>query len=230
MESFSDEKLWDYYQSVNQTYFDTTARDKITMLSKSIKKNTKKSDILCEVGLGNGLMLLELSRHRKVRGIDLCDSTIEQLKSRPEFQKINLQQGNICELSACCKDIDAVITIDVIEHLSIQQLEDACREINKVLKIGGKWFINVPWNENLKLNEIFCPHCHKTFHRVGHKQSFNEEQLKQTVSKAGLQLAFIKKIYPANFTLPKPLMWAYRLIAMIYLKNYASMFAMVIKK
>jgi len=230
MNSNSDEKLWDYYQRVNHSYFDTTSRDKIMMLSKAIKKHTSSSDCICEVGLGSGLMLLELAKHRKVSGLDLCDGTIAQLKSRPEFTNILLRQGNICQLSSIFENIDAVVTIDVIEHLTPEQLEIACREVYRALKEGGKWFINVPWNENLKLNEIFCPHCHSTFHRVGHKQAFDEARLEETIKKAGFQIAFTKRIYPANFLLPLPLMWFYRIIAMIYLKNYAAMFAMAIKK
>ena len=229
MKSDSDEKLWDYYQSVNSTYFDTTSRDKIMMLAKAIKKRTNGNDRICEVGLGNGLMLLELARHRTVIGIDLCGGTIEHLKSRPEFAGIELKQGDICHLGSVSEDLDAVVTVDVIEHLTPEQLDDACREVYKVLKPGGKWFINVPWNENLKLNEIFCPHCHKTFHRVGHKQAFDEARLTTFVTAAGFQVAFIKRIYPANFLLPRPLMWCYRIIARVYLKNYASMFAMAVK-
>jgi len=142
---------------------------------------------------------------------------------------IELRDGDICRLSTVSQDMDAVITIDVIEHLTSDQLSRAYKEVHKVLKMEGKWFINVPWNEDLKLTEVFCPHCHKTFHRFGHKQSFDEAKLNAILVQANFQVAFIKKIYPANFMLPAPLMWLYRIIARIYLKNYASMFAMAIK-
>ncbi len=224
-----DEKTWNYYQRVNPAYLETTSRDKIMMLSKIIKRYTSNTDYLCEVGLGNGLMLKELARSRRVMGVDLSKDTIVHLKSKPDFSNIELRDGDICRLSTVSQDMDAVITIDVIEHLTSDQLSRAYKEIHKVLKMEGKWFINVPWNEDLKLTEVFCPHCHKTFHRFGHKQSFDEAKLNAILVQANFQVAFIKKIYPANFMLPAPLMWLYRIIARIYLKNYASMFAMAIK-
>jgi cyclopropane fatty-acyl-phospholipid synthase-like methyltransferase len=229
MKTESDEQLWDYYQRVNTTYLEKTSIDKITMLAKSIKRHTKAEDRLCEIGLGSGLMLKELARCRNVMGVDLCEGTISRLGSQSAFSKIPLTQGDICGLSSICKNMDAVITIDVIEHLFIEQLEKACEEVYKVLNSGGKWFISVPWNENLKLNEVFCAHCHKAFHRVGHKLTFDEQKITDILTKAKFRMVFIKKIYPANFSLPLPLMWMYRMVARIYFKYYASMFVVVQK-
>lgn len=229
MKPDSEETLWNYYQQVNPTYLETASRDKVMLLAKVIKRHTRANDRMCEVGLGNGLMLQELSRCRNVIGVDLCEDAISYIRSKPGFANIALKRGNICKLSSICNNMDAVVTIDVIEHLTPEQLVEACHEVYNVLKSGGKWFINVPWNENLKYNEILCPHCHQTFHRVGHKQSFDEARLKEIMANSGFRVAFVRKIYPSNFVLPAPLMWCYRIIAMIYLKSSASMFAMVLK-
>jgi cyclopropane fatty-acyl-phospholipid synthase-like methyltransferase len=229
MKSESDEKLWNYFQKDNPAYLDTTSRDKSMLLAKLIRRNTSPGDHLCEVGLGSGLLLQELARHRRIVGVDLCDGTIAQLRSKPGLADLELRQGNICELSSVYRDMDAIISIDVIEHLTQEQLDQACHEVFMSLNPGGKWFINVPWNENLQMNEVFCPHCYRSFHRVGHKQSFDESRLKAVMAQANFKSVFIKRIYTANFCLPAPLMWMYRIIARIYLKTYASMFAMFVK-
>ncbi len=227
-----DERLWHYYQVENTSGFDKGSQDKIRILSRAIAKATGPSDFICEIGLGNGQLLCDLSRNRKVMGIDLCESTIQRLKSKSEFKEIELTQGDITNLKPICKnkDINVFITIDVIEHLEENQLERACNDIYDILPKRGKWFINVPWNENLKDNEIFCPHCQKTFHRVGHKQSFDEQRLIRLMKSRGFKIPFIKRIFPSNVLLPVPLLLLYRIIARIYLKNYSCLFALVQKE
>ena len=222
----------DYYQVENTAGFDNGSRDKLRILSKAIRRRTRASDIICEVGLGNGQLILDLSHSREVMGVDLCAGTIERLKSKSEFNGIELKQGDITNLTSVCmnKGINVFITIDVIEHLDDDQLHRACKELYDILPDNGKWFINVPWNENLKNNEIFCPSCHKTFHRVGHKQSFDEKRLTLLMKKEGFEVEFMRKIFPSNFLLPPPLILLYRLIARIYLQNYSSLFVLVRKK
>lgn len=232
MRSSADERLWNYYQVENTACFDNGSRDKLTILSRAIRRRTEPTEFICEVGLGNGQLLLDLSRNRKVMGVDLCAGTVRRLKSLSGFRGIELLQGDITDLTSICmnKGIDVFITIDVIEHLDDYQLDKACKHIYTILPKSGKWFINIPWNENLKNNEIFCPHCEKTFHRVGHKQSFNENTLKAFMENQGFEVKLSKKIFPSNFSLPFPLILMYRLIARIYLQNYSSLFVLLQKK
>lgn len=164
-------------------------------------------------------------------GVDLCEDVIEHLKSKKDFSHIVLKHGDIAQINHICKDdnINVIITIDVIEHLDNTKLTETCQTIYELLPKNGKWFINVPWNEDLKRNEILCPHCMKTFHRVGHKQSFDENRLTLFMQQYGFKVGFMNKIYPMNFTLPSPLVFMYRIIARLYLKEYASLFAMMVK-
>jgi 2-polyprenyl-3-methyl-5-hydroxy-6-metoxy-1,4-benzoquinol methylase len=133
MKHDSEEILWNYYQHVNPTYLETASRDKVMLLAKAIKRHTHATDHICEVGLGSGLMLQELSRCREVVGVDLSADAIAYLRSKPGLADLTIRHGDICKLSASCSNMDAVVTIDVIEHLTPEQLVEACHEVHKVL-------------------------------------------------------------------------------------------------
>lgn len=227
----NDEQLWKYYQSDNPTYLEQSSRDKVLNLLKIIKRHTNTNDLICEVGLGSGLMVRELARkNRQVIGVDICKNYIKQLQSNKAFVEIDLRHGNICQLNTICNSLNAVVSIDVIEHLTHDQLKEAFNAVYDALLPEGKWFINVPCDENLKINEIYCPHCYKTFHRVGHKQSFTPERLENLLTETGFQPILIKRHYFANFQLPVFLMWTYRMLARIYFQHTASIFAIGVKR
>jgi len=229
MKPDADVALWEYYQRENPAYFERTSRDKVGVLARRIRRLTRPGDRLCEVGLGSGGMLQRLRPGRQVMGVDLCAAAVEYLRRKPELQGVDLRQGDICALGSVARDLDAVVSIDVIEHLDDTQLPQAVAEVAKALRPGGRWFINVPWAEELKTNEIICPHCRQTFHRVGHKQSFDEPRLRALLEAGGFRVESVKRMYFANFALPAPIMLAYRLLARIYFRNYAAMFVVAAK-
>lgn len=71
--------------------------------------------------------------------------------------------------------LDWFIASEVLEHMTNEELNVCINEIYRTLKKGGLWFITFPANENLKNNECFCPNCWTIFHKVWHKQSFNDK-------------------------------------------------------
>jgi len=72
---------------------------------------------------------------------------------------------------------------EVLEHLSVEELEATLAEVYRVLKPNGRFLGTVPAEEDLKLSEVVCPSCGEVFHRWGHLQSFTKERLKEQLSK-----------------------------------------------
>ncbi len=73
---------------------------------------------------------------------------------------------------------DVVFCLDVLEHVSEQEYRLAIHNIHRLLRRGGLFIGTVPYRENLDLQMVRCPDCGCTFHRVGHKQSFDMRKLK----------------------------------------------------
>jgi len=163
-------------------------------------------------------------------GLDISEKNIEKLRGMKEFDGIELLAGDIATLPAGIKDLDAVITSDVIEHLDDATLGMAVKEMHRVLKKGGRWFITVPDSEILSENEVFCIHCGKSFHRFGHMQSFDEARLDRILSAASFVRVSARKIYPLKQNLPVPLLLAYRVFARIYFRKSASILYVAEKK
>ena len=79
-------------------------------------------------------------------------------------------------------NFDFVVASEVLEHLNDDQLESGIKEIIRALCHDG-WFLGtVPYCENLLLNQAICPKCGETFHRWGHKRSFDIKIMREELS------------------------------------------------
>jgi SAM-dependent methyltransferase len=92
-----------------------------------------------------------------------------------------------------------VICTEVFEHLTEEILELGLKEIKRILVPGGILIGTVPYRENLADNEVFCPHCNRTFHRWGHHQSFDEDKMRAVLGQ-DFSLRNVKPVYFAQWT------------------------------
>jgi 2-polyprenyl-3-methyl-5-hydroxy-6-metoxy-1,4-benzoquinol methylase len=83
---------------------------------------------------------------------------------------------------------DAIISIEVIEHLSEDHLAGYFDAFRRLLKPDGLAIITTPNDEDLRASETYCPCCDQVFHRWQHLRSFSAASLAATVAANGLRV------------------------------------------
>jgi ubiquinone/menaquinone biosynthesis C-methylase UbiE len=101
---------------------------------------------ILEVGFGSGLTFLNLNDlYQKIYGLDLtCDVNIvkEVFAARGIFP--DLRNGNVLNMPYEDNQFDTVLSISILEHLKPDELQQAFKEIHRVLKPGGQVVYGVP--------------------------------------------------------------------------------------
>jgi ubiquinone/menaquinone biosynthesis C-methylase UbiE len=101
---------------------------------------------ILEVGFGSGLTFLNLKEmYNKIFGLDLsCDvKEVAQVFARLGIYP-DLQNGNVLDMPYQENQFDTVLLISILEHLKPEELDQALREIKRVLKPGGQIVYGVP--------------------------------------------------------------------------------------
>lgn len=107
-----------------------------------------------DVGCGAGLLMIGAARRLstgKAIGVDIWDRNLEY-GSSPEsvwtngriegvMERIEVKDGNACELPFSDNSFDLVLTSDMLHHLSKSNRAQAVREMARVLKPGGHLII-----------------------------------------------------------------------------------------
>ncbi|MEM8703193.1 MAG: methyltransferase domain-containing protein [Pseudomonadota bacterium] len=103
--------------------------------------NPSPGDIIADIGCGNGLLTLELSRtlgdHGKVVGVDPSDdmrgAAVRRCADRPNVEILN---GTVTGLPLATASTDKAVSLQVFEYLD--DLPGAASEIKRILKPGGR--------------------------------------------------------------------------------------------
>ncbi|HUY20583.1 MAG TPA: class I SAM-dependent methyltransferase [Candidatus Binataceae bacterium] len=97
-----------------------------------------------ELGCGYGglLYFARQAGYRQLRGIDRSPSQIELARSIEMGDVVEL--GDAMELLAGLPDssLDAMVALDLIEHLRRDELLELAAQVARTLRPGGRWIIN----------------------------------------------------------------------------------------
>lgn len=187
-----DKSLWDYHEIQNRQSF-MLAKPRLDYIANRLSRQIKLGKVL-DIGIGDGYLLMLLSKKFQIFGIDISDLNIQKTHALFQARLIpaDLRQASIDEIPHPDKMFGAVTASEVLEHLDDKTLDKALGEIRRVLHEGGTFIGTVPAIENLNESICFCPRCKNTFHRWGHKQSFTEESLKTLFSRNGFWIKRFK--------------------------------------
>lgn len=104
---------------------------------------------IVDLGCGHGAILhaLCLQGFRNVSGID---GSSEQVEAARRLGIEGVRQGDLREFlrETADQSLDAIITFDVIEHFTREELIPLVDEIHRVLRPDGRWLIHVPNGES----------------------------------------------------------------------------------
>lgn len=147
-----------------------------------------------DFGCGPGFLLQKLTRIRglELEGVDFSAQSVEEaekrLKDLPGFKGAKA----IDSLPTFHADntFDMVTCIEVVEHLTDDQLAGTIREVHRLLRPGGTAVVTTPCDEDLQASENFCPFCNSTFHNMQHMRAFKPAELAGRLKDAGFQVVF----------------------------------------
>jgi len=198
------ESLEDVYHQVPPDYWETVYKNPLQHLwyflrFRAIKKILSvlpnKSKVL-DVGCGSGFSMQESipeGKEFEVHGVDVTEEVITYAKNkRPQFN-FKLAYGE--DLPYEDKSFDAIISLDVIEHLTdpVKALE----EKRRVLRDNGFILLLVVKEHHLLFRMIWWVWLKLkggVWHEA-HLHIFDEKLLNKMVEKAGLRIDKLQKIH-----------------------------------
>ena len=127
---------------------------------KYIEKYLECGSKILDLGAGAGEYSLHLAQKGfEVTAVELSERNIESFRKKlqPEY-KINLMQGNACDLSAFAdSSFDMVLLLGPLYHLADAEERNKCiQEAKRVCKTGGMIFSAFISNDMVILTELFC--------------------------------------------------------------------------
>lgn len=160
------------------------------LVQQAIKKavDGKKDIHILDAGCGTGIMMSELQEYfSNVYGLDKSPLALDYCRKRG---LTNVHHGNLEKvLPFRDKSFDAIICLDVIEHLKDDRL--AISEFKRILKPKGFIFITVP-------AYMFLWTKHDDI--LWHKRRYRRRQLDSLISSVGFKIK--KSSYFYSFLIP----------------------------
>jgi len=191
LEQHEQDRIWHYHQVDNRSSFDLS----YPRLRFLAERSAPQSRIL-NIGVGSGyLEELLVRRGVEVYSLDPSAESIGRLQDTLGMGS-RARQGYSQDIPFEAGYFDTVIMTEVLEHLSTAIIHPTLDEVRRVLKPGGELTGTVPYREDLKANEVMCPHCLKTFHRWGHERRFDAESLTALFGEHGF---LMERAYPRAF-------------------------------
>lgn len=115
-------------------------------LIRFLAKLTRRGEALLEVGCGGGLLAIEMARRgRRVLGLEVSTRILEQARRRAaDTTGLTLALTEGTDIPAPAEAFDFAYSVEVLEHLHADDVSAHLREVNRVLRPGGHYWLLTP--------------------------------------------------------------------------------------
>ena len=146
----------------------------------------KPGSIVIDFGSGGGWIARDyIARGVTVVSTDLSSFNLRKIqKSYDPERKGMYVIADLNNLPFKDNVFDGATSNDVYEH--IEKPELAAREAGRTIKPGGKFFVSVPYKENIVYH--ICIHCNKPTPIHAHLHSFDDDLLRSVFADSGLKI------------------------------------------
>lgn len=199
--NWDENEITELWNNIDNFAGNTSSQEIVRLSKKYIGK-----DVL-DVGAGSGALINQITNSV---GIDLA----------PKGKKII--KGSIVNIPFENDRFDTIFATEVLEHLDDKTLEDGLKEIYRVLRKNGYFIITVPYKEKLDCNIVTCPSCKLKFHRYGHLQVFDQNDIAQILEQHKFKIIDLKIIpigFMANHKKLKYFIWSLKKLGVIKEEN-----------
>jgi 2-polyprenyl-3-methyl-5-hydroxy-6-metoxy-1,4-benzoquinol methylase len=168
-------KFWDYQSRFPDQYFTNQfGKEIVNLLLDFLPHNSRVLDYACGTG---SLTKYLLDAGFIVTSCDLSPTSIEivnnNYKTHPNFLGAHIVE----EIINSNIQFDAVILVELIEHIDDSSLTTILSNVHDLLKSKGLAIFSTPNDENLTSDTVYCPSCNHTFHKWQHVRSWNSFSL-----------------------------------------------------
>lgn len=149
---------------------------------------SEDQDIL-DLGCGEGITLERLIKHfpgRNIQGIDILPENVAIC----ETLQLPARLGDVYALDCQDSSQDVVLFLEVLEHLP--EPEIAIREINRILRPGGRVLILFPNDRMFFFSRLITCRFREAFYDPGHVRQWTIADVTRLVSSSGFQLVDFK--------------------------------------
>lgn len=134
-----------------------------------------------DIGCGRGFNVARLSKKFDSTGIDLSEQNVALCKKRyPDMKFVVMDAGNIKFPDNYFSRVDAM---DILEH--VDNLRAVIKEVNRVMKKGGIFNINVPAEKSEHWLIKIRPNYHKEIHHV---RIFKAGEMQKNLESLGFKM------------------------------------------
>lgn len=157
-----------------------------------------------DAGCGNGVLTNQLMANKFVVGADRSFAALKWVQA-PRCQL------DLAHLPFADNSYDLLVCTEVLEHLPAPLFPMALHELARVAR--HHILVSVPYEENLEMRRITCPHCGCRFHRYYHVRNFTRRRMETLFGfDPTIRLERASGIFPISETATTRLKQATRLL------------------
>ena len=188
--------LWDYESRFPKRYF--TYRNAGEII-RQLKSHLTEREYVLDYGCGTGHLLNELlKRGYLAAGVDTSEQSVKSVNERFAGHGNFLGVFTPEMLVAQERRFDAILIVEVAEHLYDSDFNLLLDSIRKVIRLDGVAIFTSPNEESLEDDYVFCPKCQEVFHRWQHVRSWSTTSLSQYLEGQGFAII---DAFTTNFSL-----------------------------
>jgi 2-polyprenyl-3-methyl-5-hydroxy-6-metoxy-1,4-benzoquinol methylase len=192
-------RFWDWQSQYPEVYFTYLFGREIAHALRGFLAGKQR---VLDFGCGVGYLLPHLCQFApKVYGADPSPDSVRRTNERLAGMKGFEGAFLVSDLQKHAAVFDAILVVEVIEHLYDDELDAALHTIRSMLSPDGIVIFTTPNNENRDVNMILCPATGEVFHRWQHVRSWNAESVGRWLR--ANQFEMVQAI-ETNFSLRRP--------------------------
>lgn len=188
-------RFWDWQSQFPDQYF--TVQFGRHIASHFRPRLTGRS--VLDLGCGTGGLLPHLcAAARTAAGADLSEASVAAANARCRGVARFGGAFTIDALDKVGSHFDAILSVEVIEHLDDAALENLLATAYNLLAPGGQFIVTTPNDEDLTQSYIYSPATNEVLHRWQHMRSWNANTLPDRLKAASFS---IERTYTLDFAM-----------------------------
>ena len=152
---------------------------------------------IIDLGCGEGITLEKIIQKFSQSQVLGVDNDPEKIKICHQH-RLPAKTGDITHLPFKSNTFDCALLIEVIEHLEVNQVNQAIKEVHRVLRPGGRLIVLFPHDRNFKIGRLLTLKLKEAFHDYGHLRQWQPTQARKLFQKVGFQIVGQRSL-PINF-------------------------------